>query len=55
MNLARRGHYEGAASGSFTDETKAALGVFQSEIGVAPTGSPDQGTLWQLLRASPPR
>jgi hypothetical protein len=48
--LARRGHYDGAISGQFTEETKSGLGAYQTEAGIAPTGFPDQRTLWQLLR-----
>lgn len=48
--LTRRGLYKGAVDGQFTDATRSALIAFQSDIGFAKTGFPDQTTLWRLLR-----
>lgn len=48
--LTRLDLYKGSIDGRFTDETKAALIAFQSDIKFETTGFPDQTTLWRLLR-----
>ncbi len=47
--LSERGHYEGAATGNFDTQTRAALERFQREAGLKPTGLPDQPTLAKLF------
>lgn len=42
--------YKGPVNGVFSDATQAALMAYQSDIRFAPTGFPDQATLWRLLR-----
>lgn len=48
--LVELGLYHGVVDGRFTDETRAALIAFQSDIGFETSGFPDQATLWKLLR-----
>jgi len=48
--LARLGLYHGEIDGTFSDRTRSAIIAFQSDLGFATTGFPDQTTLWRLLR-----
>jgi hypothetical protein len=48
--LARLGLYRGEIDGTFSDQTRSAIIAFQSDLGFATTGFPDQTTLWRLLR-----
>jgi len=48
--LQKRGLYQGAIDGRFTDATRSALIAFQSDLDFETTGFPDQTTLWRLLR-----
>ena len=47
--LSERGHYEGAAAGTFDSQTREALEGFQRKAELEPTGLPDQPTLAKLL------
>ena len=47
--LSEEGHYEGAATGNFDNQTQDALERFQRDAGLEPTGLPDQATLAKLL------
>ena len=47
--LIDRGLLSGPPSGEFDEPTRVALAAFQSSVGYAPTGFPDQATLWKLL------
>lgn len=49
--LAERKLYRGEIDGIYTDATRAAVIAFQTDIKFAPTGFPDQATLWRLLRS----
>lgn len=51
--LAERKLYRGEIDGIYTDATRAAIIAFQTDLKFAPTGFPDQATLWRLLRSSP--
>lgn len=47
--LARRGLYQGAATGQFDQPTRTALATFQKSVALDQTGLPDPATLWMLL------
>lgn len=47
--LARRGLYQGAATGLFDQPTKLAFTSFQKSVSLDQTGLPDPATLWMLL------
>lgn len=48
--LAQLGLYKEPVHGIYTDPTRSAIMAFQSDLGFATTGFPDQATLWKLLR-----
>lgn len=50
--LAKKGLYQGAADGHWSDATQAALTAFQKQQGFEASGLPDQRTLWALIGPS---
>jgi len=51
QRLAAGGFYTGPIDGAFSTATREAIGRYQTSIQLNPTGSPDQVTLWRLLRS----
>jgi hypothetical protein len=48
--LTAAGLYQGAIDGVYGDGSRGAMRAFQRALGADPTGAPDQGSLYRLLR-----